>query len=154
MFKSFKEKPRPWIMSFIANRTITWNVWMLKTKLCCLCSLGSGSEINSNVEFTLSKVQLPNALTDVLKTRGLKKAQLKEFAQDNWWIEVILAAMSIYRDLVPQWLKLGLTSDCQLRWSCNPRLYLVRGAIAPRVVKVVALQFISPRKYRLCEDAI
>ena len=49
---------------------------MLKTKLCCLCSLGSGSEINSDVAFTSSKVELPNALPDVLKTRGLKKAQL------------------------------------------------------------------------------
>ena len=47
-----------------------------KTKPCCLCSLGSGSDTTSDVEFTSWKTEMPNALLGVLKTRGLKIAHL------------------------------------------------------------------------------
>ena len=44
-----------------------------KTKLCSLCS---GSETTSDVEFTSWKTEMPNAPLGVLKTRGLKIAHL------------------------------------------------------------------------------
>ena len=47
-----------------------------KTKLFCLCSLGSVSEITSYVEFTSPKVELHPDQLNVLKTRGLKIAHL------------------------------------------------------------------------------
>lgn len=75
MLKNFKEKPRPWIMSFmqIALSLETLGCWFW---FCCLCSRGSGSETNSDLEFTSWKIELPNAPLGVLKTRGLKIAHL------------------------------------------------------------------------------
>ena len=47
-----------------------------KTKLCCLCSVGSGSDTTSDVEFTSWKTEMPNAPLCVLKTQGSKIAHL------------------------------------------------------------------------------
>ena len=78
MVKDFQDKPRPRNLSFmqIALHLKCLDVDFEKTKMCCLCSLGSVSEITSDVEFTSPKVELHPDLLDVLKTRGLKIAHL------------------------------------------------------------------------------